>query len=115
SEAFRQETIQVADIPPDWSEPVTLSELEVKAIHKSPHDLFARAKAALVVPLISSGRLVGLLTTGSDRSGRGFDPEAREFLRVLATHAASEFHKSELLESLVQTRESEAFRTFSTF
>jgi putative PEP-CTERM system histidine kinase len=56
-----------------------------------------------------------LLTAGSDRSGRGLDREAREFLRVLAVHAASEFHKSELLESLVETREAEAFRTFSTF
>src|SRR5262249_34122448 len=61
------------------------------------------------------GRLVGMLTVGADRSGRRFDREAREFLRVLAVHAANEFHKSELLESVVQTREAKAFQTFSTF
>src|SRR5215510_2957427 len=82
---------------------------------KWPPNFFDRTKASLVAPLISSGRLVGLLTVGPDRSGKGLDTEAREFLRVLAVHAASEFHKSELLESLVQTREAEAFQTFSTF
>src|SRR5262249_50484857 len=66
-------------------------------------------------PLISSDRLIGLITVGPDRSTRDFDREAREFLRVLAVHAASEFHKSELLDGVVQEREAEAFQTFSTF
>jgi putative PEP-CTERM system histidine kinase len=112
SEDLNQRTIRIADIPTALTEPCAVSELEAK---DWPDNLLELAKASLVVPLISSGRLIGLVTVGSDRSGSAFDPEAREFLRVLSVHAASELHKSELLESLVQTREAEAFRTFSTF
>jgi putative PEP-CTERM system histidine kinase len=36
-------------------------------------------------------------------------------MRVLAVHAASELHKSELLSDLVQAREAAAFRNFSLF
>ena len=114
-EAFNEESVKTLEIPPDLTQPLSGAELQLESTDIWPADLLARAKASLVVPLISSGRLVGLLTIGSDRSGRAFDAEAREFLRVLAVHAASEFHKSELLESLVATREAEAFQTFSTF
>src|SRR4030095_11181704 len=99
----------------DLSEPAGVGELREQAIDKLPPTFFNNTKASLVVPLISSGRLVGILTVGSDRSGRALDLEAREFLRVLAGHAASEFHKYELLEHLVETKEAQAFETFSTF
>src|SRR4030095_11528495 len=99
----------------DLSEPAGVGELREQAIDKLPPTFFNNTKASLVVPLISSGRLVGILTVGSDRSGRALDLEAREFLRVLAGHAASEFHKYELLEHLVETKEAEAFKTFSSF
>ncbi len=59
--------------------------------------------------------MVGLLTVGADRSGQPFDWEAREFLRVLGNHAAGELHKADLLSTLVEAKETEAFRTFSTF
>ena len=110
-ESISEETLRLADIPTGLTEPVAVSEVAGKSLQ----DFLTRLKASLLVPLISSGRLVGLLTVGADRSGKGLDREAREFLRVLAVHAAGEFHKAELLESLVQTREAEAFRTFSTF
>jgi putative PEP-CTERM system histidine kinase len=73
------------------------------------------ARASLLVPLISSNRFVGAITIGSDRSGQPYEWEAREFLRVLGGHAAGEFHKSELLATLVAAKEKEAFSTFSTF
>jgi putative PEP-CTERM system histidine kinase len=97
------------------TEPIEVSKLGETSARDCPRDYLAKTKASVLVPLISSGRLVGLLTVGPDRSGKPFDSEAREFLRVIAVHAASEFHKSELLETLVSTREAEAFRTFSTF
>jgi hypothetical protein len=78
-------------------------------------DFMRKTRASLLAPLCSAGRTVGLLTVGPDRSGRTYDREAREFLRVVAAHAASEFHKSELLATLVAAKEAEAFRTFSTF
>jgi putative PEP-CTERM system histidine kinase len=52
---------------------------------------------------------------GKDRSGKKYGREGREFLRVMAGHAAGEFHKSDLLATLVSAKEDEAFRAFSTF
>ncbi len=78
-------------------------------------DFAQKTRAALLVPLLSSDRLVGVMTVGSDRSGRPYDRETREFLRVLGGHAAGELHKWELLATLVEAKEAEAFRTFSTF
>ena len=115
AESFDDGALALASIPADLTEPIAINELAPESLNTWPTDFFKRAKASFVVPLISAGRLVGLLTVGSDRSGKGLDREAREFLRVLAVHAASEFHKSELLETLVQTREAEAFQTFATF
>jgi putative PEP-CTERM system histidine kinase len=97
----------------DLKEPVLVSELEDKGAWAG--GFLDRTKASLLVPLISSGRVVGLLTVGADRSGAPFDREAREFMRVLAVHAASELHKSKLLSDLVEAKEAAAFRNFSVF
>jgi putative PEP-CTERM system histidine kinase len=78
-------------------------------------DFMNSTRASLLVPLLSSNRIVGVITVGADRSGRPYDWEAGEFLRALAGHAAGEFHKSELLATLVEAKEDEAFRAFSTF
>jgi len=78
-------------------------------------DFAARTHASLLVPLQSSGRLVGLLTVGPDRSGTAYSWGAREFLGVLGKHGAAELHKADLLSTLVKAKETEAFRTFSTF
>jgi putative PEP-CTERM system histidine kinase len=96
-----------------YTEPISAAKV---AGEKVVVDEFMRqTRAELLVPLVSSERLVGVMTVGSDRSGREYDGEARDFLRVLAGHAAAELHKSELLATLVQAKEAEAFRTFSTF
>ena len=78
-------------------------------------EFLAATGASLFVPLRSGEETVGLLAIGSDRSGRAFDWDAREFLRVLAGHAGGELHKSELLADLVKVKEAEAFKSFSTF
>jgi|GEM_PF-1092104 len=78
-------------------------------------DFAALTHASLLIPLQSSSRLVGLLTVGPDRSGTPYGWEAREFLGVLGKHGAAELHKADLLSTLVQAKETEAFRTFSTF
>src|SRR5205823_8132973 len=108
ADSFNTDSLSLSEIPWKLSEPIAVTELGPEALGKWPPDFFKRAKASLIVPLLSSERLVGLLTVGRDGSGRSLDREAREFLRVLAVHAASEFHKSELLERLVQNREAEA-------
>jgi putative PEP-CTERM system histidine kinase len=75
----------------------------------------AKTRTAVIVPLQSSNRIVGLLTVGSDRSRRSYDWDALEFLSVLAMHAAGELHKTDLLSTLVEAKESEAFHSFATF
>jgi putative PEP-CTERM system histidine kinase len=97
------------------ADPVRVEDIEKIDENTTVKAFFESTKAAIIVPLTSSGRLVGLLTVGSDRSGRTYNWEAREFLRVIANHAAGEFHKQELLASLMEAKESEAFKSFSTF
>jgi len=97
------------------SEPLSLDDIESIEGRADVKEFLSRARASLLVPLLSSNRVVGVLTVGADRSGRAYDLEAREFLRALAGHAAGEFHKSELLATLVEAKEDEAFRAFSTF
>jgi putative PEP-CTERM system histidine kinase len=115
AEALAEETMDFSEALAGMTEPAGIAELNERGPRRWPTDFLERSKASLIAPLISSGRTIGLLTVGADRSGGAFDREAREFLRVLAVHAAGEFHKNELLNSLIQTREAEAFETFSTF
>ncbi|MBN1567566.1 MAG: PEP-CTERM system histidine kinase PrsK [Acidobacteria bacterium] len=97
------------------SEPLSADDLESMEGTAIAKDFMEKTRASLLVPLLSSNRIVGVLTVGPDRSGHPYDWEAREFLRALAGHAAGEFHKSDLLSTLVAAKEDEAFRTFSTF
>lgn len=114
SESLPEEVAEIPVALAEISAPIEVLEFNRRSLNKW-HDFLNLAKASLVVPLRSSGRLVGVLTVGADRSGKEFDREAREFLRVLSVHAANEFHKFELLESLVQASQAKAFQTFSTF
>ena len=76
---------------------------------------FRQTGAVLLIPMRSADETLGLLAVGRNRSGREFDWYSREFLRALTRHAAGEFHKRKLLDVLVQAKEDEVFRTFSTF
>jgi len=96
-------------------EPVAGSEIDPEAQDAAILSFCNQTSASLLVPLQSSDRLVGLLTVGPDRSGKPYGWEAREFIGVLGKHAASGMHLAELLATLVQAKETEAFRTFSTF
>jgi putative PEP-CTERM system histidine kinase len=97
------------------SEPLTLEEIRALGDGAALGEFVKTTRAALLVPLVSSNRIAGVITVGPDRSGREYDGEAREFLRALSGHAAGEFHKSDLLATLVAAKEDEAFRSFSTF
>ncbi len=97
------------------SEPLAQNELEGLQDAPVVKKFMESVGASLLVPLLSSNRIVGVITLSPDRSGRPYDREAREFLRALAGHAAGEFHKSDLLSTLVEAKEDEAFRAFSTF
>jgi putative PEP-CTERM system histidine kinase len=99
----------------ETADPITVEEIAKKFGDAELNEFCRKSNAALLVPLRSSGRFIGVITIGSDRSGRPYNWEARDFLRVLANHAASEFHKHELLSTLVAAKEAEAFKSFSTF
>jgi putative PEP-CTERM system histidine kinase len=115
SETLDKEVSEVVEELLNILEPLSLDELRRMENVAKARDFAEKARASLLVPLVSSDRVVGVITVGSDRSGRPYDWEAREFLRALAGHAAGEFHKSELLATLVEAKEDEAFRAFSTF
>jgi putative PEP-CTERM system histidine kinase len=95
--------------------PLSVDEWKNRALPDWPEDALRQAKASLIVPLVSASRIVGVLTIGADRSGKPFDWETREFLRVVAAHFATEFHKSELLSRMVESREAETLHSFSAF
>ena len=97
----------------EYTEPV--DEKDIASNKPRVLDFMGRTHSTLLVPLVSSDRLVAVLTVGPDRSGHGYTREAREFLKVLAGHAAGEFHKADLLATVIEAKEIEAFRTFSTF
>jgi len=99
----------------DTAEPLTIKDLELKENTAETTEFMKRARATFLVPLLSSNRILGIITVGKDPSGRKYGNEGREFLRVLAGHVAGEFHKSDLLAAFVSAGEDEAFRSFSTF
>jgi putative PEP-CTERM system histidine kinase len=115
SEFPGKEAFGIAEELINISEPVSANDLDSMPDAQNTKEFAVKTHAALLVPLLSSNRIVGVITVGADRSGRPYNLEAREFLRVLAGHAAGEFHKSDLLATLVEAKEDEAFRAFSTF
>jgi putative PEP-CTERM system histidine kinase len=110
-----QEAFGVMEQVMDATEPLSMKDLEKRGGGTETRAFMERAQAVLLVPLLSSNRIVGIITVGKDRSGKKYGREGREFLRVLAGHAAGEFHKADLLATLVSAKEDEAFRAFSTF
>jgi putative PEP-CTERM system histidine kinase len=115
SETLDKEVSGVVEELLEASEPFSLDELQRMEDASAAKAFAEKVKASLLVPLVSSDRLVGIITVGSDRSGNPYDRETHEFLRALAGHVAGEFHKSELLATLVEAKEAEAFKAFSTF
>jgi len=111
----QEELFGIAENLMDTEEPLSIKDLENKENSAETIEFMNRFNATLIVPLLSSSRIIGLVTVGKDPSGRKYGSEGREFLRVLAGHIAGEFHKSDLLAAFVSAREDEAFRSFSTF
>ena len=110
-----QEEFGIVERLMDTAEPLSIKDLERMENTEEIIEFMKRFRAKLIVPLLSSSRIVGIITVGRDPSGWKYGSEGREFLRVLAGHIAGEFHKSDLLASFISAREDEAFRSFSTF
>jgi putative PEP-CTERM system histidine kinase len=95
--------------------PLFADAMESVALQEPMISFLKQTDASVIVPLQSSNRVVGIVTVGSDRSGRLYDWDTLEFLGVLGSHAAGELHKADLLATVIEAKESEAFRNFSTF
>jgi putative PEP-CTERM system histidine kinase len=115
SDSMPKEVSGVVEELLNVSEPLSPDDLKGMKDAPMTKEFVAKTRASLLVPLLSSNRIVGAMTVGEDRSGHPYDWQTREFLRALAGHAAGEFHKSDLLATLVEAKEAEAFRAFSTF
>jgi putative PEP-CTERM system histidine kinase len=115
SDSLEKEATGVLEELLKVSDPISRDDLDKMQDVEQTKIFAAKTRASLLVPLLSSNRIVGVITAGADRSGRPYNWEASEFLRALAGHAAGEFHKSDLLATLVEAKEDEAFRAFSTF
>ena len=57
------------------------------------------AGAELIVPMLSHGRLVGLLLLGAKKAGQRFVAEEVDLLKLLASQAATVFENARLFES----------------
>ncbi|MDQ1348211.1 MAG: hypothetical protein QG573_1585 [Acidobacteriota bacterium] len=57
------------------------------------------AGAELIVPMLSHGRLVGLLLLGAKKAGQRFVAEEIDLLKLLASQAATVFENARLFES----------------
>ncbi|MCZ6795973.1 MAG: PEP-CTERM system histidine kinase PrsK, partial [Planctomycetota bacterium] len=98
--------------------PVSRSELREASLANDARklvDLMDEKQVSLCVPLCSGEEVLGFLLVGADRQESEFGFDDREFLRVLATHAAGELHVQELLATQLEAKEAEAFNYFSTF
>jgi putative PEP-CTERM system histidine kinase len=115
SESLDTDVFDVLESILNISEPLSVENLNSMPNASALKSFMEKTKASLLVPLSSSNLIAGVITVGADRSGRPHDWETREFLRILAGHAASEFHKLDLRSTLIAAKEDEAFRAFSTF
>jgi GAF domain-containing protein len=84
--------------------PVALDELGVDS--PAGHALQA-AGLRLVVPLVSQGRLVGLLALGPRRSGRDYAGDDRKLLEDLAGRSAPAVRVAQLVRQLVRQQAAE--------
>ena len=70
---------------------------------------------AVAVPFHWRGTLVGLMLVGPERTGARYTPEDLEFLATIGEQAAGAIVTARLSESLVQSREFEAFHRLTSF
>ena len=76
---------------------------------------FRRGGHRMVVPLVTGGRLVGILILADRVNGIPYSHEECELLGCIADQLAAAIQNRSLTEQVVQAKELEAFQTMSTF
>jgi putative PEP-CTERM system histidine kinase len=78
-------------------------------------DHFDKGGSRVCVPLIAAGRLLGLITVTDRVSGLEFSTEDFDLLKCVGAQTAASLLNIQLAESLLRSKELEAFQTMSTF
>jgi putative PEP-CTERM system histidine kinase len=84
-------------------------------LRKLSPDFFQKGGGRVCVPLVASGQLLGLMTLTDRVSGVPFSPEDFELLKCVAGHVGASLLNIKLSNSLLRSKELEAFQTMSTF
>jgi putative PEP-CTERM system histidine kinase len=105
----------------DWrgnADPVDMdnsAEPWLLELRKLGPGFFQQGGGRVCVPLVASGRFLGLITLTDRVSGVPFSPEDFELLKCLGGQVAAGLLNISLSSSLLRAKELEAFQTMSTF
>ena len=78
-------------------------------------DHFNKGGSRVCVPLVAAGRFLGLITLTDRVSGVEFSTEDFDLLKCVGAQTAASLLNIQLAESLLRSKELEAFQTMSTF
>lgn len=78
-------------------------------------EIIERLQAALLVPLISEKKIIGLILLGKKNTGEDFLGDDIDLLRSSAAQITSAIMNSKLTEELIKAKELEVFHRFSSF
>jgi len=87
----------------------------VKEEKGSNGDFFSRTRVRHCIPLMASGRLLGVMTVGDRVGGESFSLEDFDLLKTIADQTAGSLLNLKLSEDLRQAKEMEAFQSMSAF
>lgn len=82
---------------------------------KMPPSLLAVERAWLLVPLVESGKLIGIVLLAQSRAQRSFNWEDSDLLKTAGSQAAVYLAQHKANQALMDARQFEAFNQFSTF
>ena len=78
-------------------------------------DHFTKGGSRVAVPLVAAGRFLGLITLTDRVAGVPFNAEDFDLLKCVGAQTAASLLNIKLAESLLRSKELEAFQTMSTF
>ena len=84
-------------------------------IYEKNREFFEKTKASLCMPLMVGDRFIGLITIGSESTGKGFIEDDFDLVRSIAAQASNALLNVELSEQLLQAKGEETFHKLSSF
>jgi putative PEP-CTERM system histidine kinase len=108
-------SISDAHITPDPVDLDRSKEPWVLSLKNLNPDHFDKGGSRVCVPLVAAGRFLGLITVTDRVSGLEFSSEDFDLLKCVGAQTAASLLNIQLAESLLRSKELEAFQTMSTF